>query len=330
MSIYAPSLTSLWQQLMDMGIEPAPLFARHQVAFADLADAGARAPFARIDALLAEATELSGDVMLRAREAEYVNAAQMGALGFAWLASDTVRRALIRLERFVRVVNTRCTVDLREVGSELRLRVELSAPSLNAWMWDSGSLTGVTRATRIIAGTGWAPVWVALPHPAPGRDRYLEEYCRCPVRYDADGTVICFDARQVDETLPGSSAQLAQLNDHAAVKYLAHLDKTDVVSRAKASILNRLGEGTAIEPEIAGDLNVSPRSLSRRLASDGISFRSLVSEVRKELAEQYLGDPSLTMTEISYMLGFAEVSSFSRAYRRWHGEPPSAARRSHS
>ncbi len=330
MSIYAPSLTSLWQQLEDIGIEPGPLFERHHVSFADLADAGARAPFERIDALLAEATELSGDVMFRAREAEYVHAAQMGALGFAWLASDTVRRALARLERFVRVVNTQCRIELHEAGAELHLRFGLSAPSLNAWMWDSGSLTGITRATRFIAGPGWTPSWVALPHPAPGSNRYLENYCRCPVRYDADGTVICFDARQVDETLSGSSAQLAQLNDHAAVKYLAHIEKEDVVSRVKAAILNRLAEGTAIEREVARDLNLSRRSLARRLASDGSSFRSLLTEVRRELAEQYLGDPTLTMTEISYMLGFAEASSFSRAYRRWHGGAPSAARRSRS
>ncbi len=327
MSVYAPSLTSLWRQLEEYGIEPQPLFEKHQVSRADLVDPTARAPFARVDALLAEATELSGDIMLSARQEEYGHPAQNGALGFAWLASVTMRRALRRLERYVRLVNTRYRVDASEVGRELRLDVQLTAPSANTWIWDSGTLAGVTRATRFIAGPGWNPLWVSLPHPAPGQDRYLEEYCRCPVRYEAETTTICYDADEVDETLPGSSAQLAQLNDHAAVQYLANLERNDIVSRVKAAILDRLGEGTAIEAEIAGDLHMSVRSLHRRLTSEQTSFRTLLLELRQELALQYIRDPSLSLTEISYMLGFAEPSSFSRAYRRWNGESPSTARK---
>mgnify|MGYP001946743321 CR=1 FL=1 len=71
---------------------------------------------------------------------------------------------------------------------------------------------------------------------------------------------------------------------------------------------------------------VSGRTLQRRLAEEGTSFRTLLLEVRRELAERYISDPHMPLAEISYMLGFADSSSFSRAFKRWTGEPPALFR----
>jgi AraC-like DNA-binding protein len=75
-------------------------------------------------------------------------------------------------------------------------------------------------------------------------------------------------------------------------------------------------------------MNTSIRNLNRKLSNEGTSFKTLMMEIRRELAEQYISDSTLTLTEISFLLGFSEVSSFSRAYRRWEGQSPSAARKS--
>jgi len=75
-------------------------------------------------------------------------------------------------------------------------------------------------------------------------------------------------------------------------------------------------------------LNMSSRNLARKLADEGQSFKGLLTEVRRELAEKYIRDRSLTLTEISFLLGFAEMSSFSRAYKGWSGSSPSAHRQS--
>jgi AraC-like DNA-binding protein len=72
---------------------------------------------------------------------------------------------------------------------------------------------------------------------------------------------------------------------------------------------------------------MTPRNLHRKLQKEGTSFKGLLTEVRKELAKQYIQDRSKTLTEISYLLGFSEASSFSRAYKGWTGHAPSEARR---
>ena len=72
---------------------------------------------------------------------------------------------------------------------------------------------------------------------------------------------------------------------------------------------------------------MSTRNLNRKLSAQNTSFKALLLEIRSELANQYINDDTLTLTEISYLLGFSEISSFSRAYKRWTGHSPSDARR---
>ena len=100
------------------------------------------------------------------------------------------------------------------------------------------------------------------------------------------------------------------------------------VRPVKTAILENLGEGGICETVVAESLHMSTRNLHRKLNSVDTSFKTLLLETRSELANQYINDASLTLTEISYMLGFSEISSFSRAYKRWTGQSPSAARKS--
>ena len=69
-------------------------------------------------------------------------------------------------------------------------------------------------------------------------------------------------------------------------------------------------------------MNMSTRTLQRRLQEEGVSFQQLLERTRRELALQYLGQPQLTLFEIACMLGFADPSNFFRAFKRWFGLPP--------
>ena len=94
----------------------------------------------------------------------------------------------------------------------------------------------------------------------------------------------------------------------------------------QSRLIQRLPAGELDQNAVARSLNISLRSMQRKLKEEGTSFRRLVDETRRQLAEQYLKDSTLVVSEIAYLLGFAEVSSFSRAFRRWTGHAPRAAR----
>ncbi|HEX7028891.1 MAG TPA: helix-turn-helix transcriptional regulator, partial [Gammaproteobacteria bacterium] len=84
--------------------------------------------------------------------------------------------------------------------------------------------------------------------------------------------------------------------------------------------------GKISESEIAGALNVSTRTLHRKLQSEGLNINMLLDETRKELAIHYLENSTLTIGEIAYLLGFSEPANFSRAFRRWTNTTPHAYR----
>ena len=77
-------------------------------------------------------------------------------------------------------------------------------------------------------------------------------------------------------------------------------------------------------PDVAAELDVHPRTLRRRLAEEGTSFRALLNEARSTVAVDLLRNVGLTVEEVSTRLGYTEVSTFSHAFKRWYGVAPSA------
>jgi AraC-like DNA-binding protein len=94
----------------------------------------------------------------------------------------------------------------------------------------------------------------------------------------------------------------------------------------KAVLIDMLPSGEATEETLAASLNVSRSSLQRRLRKEGTTYRAILQEVRCNLAERMLQDGSKTLNEISFLLGFADLSAFSRAFKRWTGMAPSKYR----
>ena len=103
-------------------------------------------------------------------------------------------------------------------------------------------------------------------------------------------------------------------------------NQSDIVSQVKKAIIHDLPSGTPSEENIAKLVLLSNRTLQRRLSDENTNFRSLVLEVRRELAQKYLADKAMPLAEISYMLGFSDTSSFSRAFKKWTGDPPAVFR----
>jgi len=327
MSVFAPALGALWRQLEGYGIDPAPLFRNEGIDPEVIFDAGARVPMDRYQRLDEKAAELSGDPYFSLRGAEYFRPAHLGPLGFAWLASSTLRTAFQRLSRYARVIQEKLSVELSEDRQYFYVHIDAHIPLLNETIREDGQLAALVKLCRTIAGRQFNPVRVGFRQQQPPQTAYHYELFRCPIEWGADRTVAVLNVADVDRRLTGSNDQLAKLNEHIVVKYLAHSAKQDTVNRVKAAIIDGLANGSVSEASVAEQLHMTPRNLHRRLQKENTSFKLLLTEIRKELAQQYIQDRSKTLTEISYLLGFSEASSFSRAYKGWTGHAPTEARR---
>ncbi len=326
MSVFAPTLVILWRTIESYGIDPAPLFAAEGIKVKLPIDPGARVPFVKIDRIRAKTAKLTGDEAFGLRAASVYVPSQLGALGYAWQASLTLRKACSRLQRFGRVVNDNAIVRVEDKDGCMVVTLKLDVPSECEAVRDDSVLSMVTMMCRLVSGDFFRLQAVNFKHPEPRDIKPYFEYFGCQLNFDQDENQLLIPLSLADELLAGANPELAMLNDQVVTRRLALLDRNDIVARVQSELLDQLPNGNVSDDSVAASMYMSVRTLHRKLTNADSNFRTLLVETRRNLAEQYIMDNSLTLTEISLLLGFSEPSSFSRAYKSWTGTAPSEAR----
>lgn len=169
---------------------------------------------------------------------------------------------------------------------------------------------------------------VELRQPEPANREPYHAVFRAPVHFDAADDRLCItDVAWQEPTVNGDAALVALLEDHARIlAQRPSAPATGFTEDVKLAITSTLAEGSTAEA-VARQLNVSVRTLQRKLITSGTTFRDLSESVRGQLAEGYLNDPRVSVSEVAVLLGFSEQSAFNRAFRRWTGESPGRWRR---
>lgn len=325
-TIFAPALDLTCKVLKSCGIDPEPLLQAQNIDPASIGDPNARISKKAINAAWNTAESFISEPGFGLRAADYLHPSHLGALGYAWLASTSLRTALNRVSRYVHFVADDIEVDLDESADLFTVTVAESGKSdRSAWASDS-SLAILVALCRMNYGDRLTPVSVEFHHGTPEDTGAYFGYFRCPVLFGRDADRINLPLEAVDEKLPSANPQLAQLSDQVMIQTLGRLSKERIVPRVKSIIIDLLPSGNVSDEQVAAELNMSTRALQRKLNRKETTFKQLLTEVRQELADKYIRNNQLSLTEISFMLGFSEVSSFSRAFKRWTGESPSEYR----
>ncbi len=164
---------------------------------------------------------------------------------------------------------------------------------------------------------------VYFQHPAPGDISEFKNIFRCTLRFNQAHNTLIFKKSYLDYKLPRRSPYLYKLLikhiETLSRKLLPSISFTDAVTRALES---QLSKDKVDAENIASKMNMSRHTLYRRLKSEGISFHDLLDEVREDKAYTYLDKGKHSLSEIAFLLGFSELSAFSRAFKRWTGMPP--------
>ena len=325
-TIFAPAMDLTWKVIESYGCDPAPLFESQHIDVRKISDPNARASKTGLNAVWAEAVKLIDDPSIGLRTAEFLHPSHMGALGYAWLASTSLRTALNRLSRYVHFIADNVEVDLEESNGNCGITVrEGDVNHRMSWASDS-SLAILITLCRTNYGDSLNPVSVDIQHAEPRNPGNYFSLFKCPVRFGQEVDRITLKSEELDKKLPSANPQLAQLGDQVMIQTLARLSKERIVPRVKSVIIYLLPSGNVNDEMVAEALNMSTRALQRKLQKKETTFKQLLTEIRQELADKYIRNNQLSLTEISFMLGFSEVSSFSRAFKRWTGESPSEYR----
>jgi len=115
--------------------------------------------------------------------------------------------------------------------------------------------------------------------------------------------------------------------DQIASAALAHAPSPNALAATVAAKIEAALPGDVSADAIANALKMSARTLQRRLEDEGRSYSSVLDEVRATVAKKLLANPSLALAEIAFRVGFSDLATFSRAFKRWTGAPPGTYRR---
>jgi len=254
---------------------------------------------------------------------------KLGAFYYLMASSEAVSPAIDMVTRYdffmnegIRVRQKRTSlfsVDYDYVGLERRL----DRHQIEFWV------TCMLRLCRHLTRLDLIPTSVQFAHPHEGDISEMESYFGIHISFEAQKDSLSFDARVAD--LPLVTAD-PYLNRILRSYYQESLDQQrrayeSLRVRVENAIVPRLPHGTAAIGNIASDLGMSTRTLSRRLADDGLTFTGILDDLRSDLARRYLPNRTLSISQIAWLLGYKELSSFVHAFQRWTGRTPTEVRR---
>jgi AraC-like DNA-binding protein len=274
------------------------------------------------------AEEATGDPCFGLDVGQQVRGVALHAVGYAWLASATLRDAMVRLARYTRVLSDFWRAELRDEPHGLRfILVTPVAMDMRPLSRHDAVLSGIVKLCRITYGESFAPLEVAVKRERTTGTQRFEEWFRAAIVWGAPQPSLLCRREDLARPLVTTNPDIVLSSERLVTDYLARLDRDDVVARVKRELLNSFPAGTPPQASTARALGMSTRTLHRRLYEEGTSFVDLLDETRRELAAAYIRRSDYAVGEVAYLLGFAETSSFNRAFRRWTGMSPSEFRR---
>ncbi|MHA6493853.1 AraC family transcriptional regulator [Pseudomonas borbori] len=315
-------------QALEMGgVDCRSIFAELGLDYLALEDPDARFPQDGMTRLWQRAVELSGNPAIGLNMAKVVRPASFHVVGYALMSSRTLKEGFARLVRYQRIIGEGADLSFRATPSGYELVLAIHGDRLPpARQSIEASLAYALAFCRWMTGKPIRPQQILFQGPPPADLEPFQQVFQAPLKFNAAYYALVFDRAEMEMSLPTANESLAQLHDRFAGEYLARFSESRVTHQARQVMCRLLPQGEPKRETVAQALHLSQRTLQRRLQDEGTSFQHLLDDTRRELAEQYLAQPKLTLLEVAYLLGFADPSNFFRAFRRWFSITPSEYR----
>jgi len=309
------------------GADRGELLAGTGITTAILADPDARISYGQFSVLEANALRLTNNPALGLEFGRNVHLSHLGLLGLAIMSSPNAGAALEVALRYYRQLAPGWDLALRIEGSSafITARETISRGALRPFATEAllGGLYGLSnqvlaRKLPIIA--------VRLNYPRPAHyEKYLD-ITGGPILFDEPVTETEFEASILAEPIVGSDPITAKLAEQYIATEAARGGTVGGLVAQVRRVLAEHGHGRPDPDEVARALQTSTRSLRRGLQQMGTSFQALLDEARRARAEEWIRGSNMKLQQIAEQLGFSDVRSFRRAFKRWTGRSPNTLR----
>jgi AraC-like DNA-binding protein len=244
------------------------------------------------------------------------------AAGYLALTSKNLRETIDSINKYLKLFTDNGSVKLIEDNEFSRVSVDLSGGcQTNRQHTDFWQTFFYRYITSII---GWElPVKEAgFRHDKPSDTTAYDQVFKCQLKFNQKENYFCFPSVYLDYQTISSDTAMHKVHEMQAVQQLHALTEVGILNKVKKAVFESLPAKDIELQHIADLLNLTPRTVQRNLASEGTTFKKLVDDARKDYTLAEIEGTEFTVAEIAYRLGYKDLSSFYRAFKRWTGMTP--------
>jgi AraC-like DNA-binding protein len=294
-----------------------------------LDDPSIRVPEEVTDTAWRLAATLTRDDALGIHLVESLPRGALDLIEYALRSSPSLENGLDRLARYGRLLSDRVALRTHRQGESLLFLVHDTAAMPLHPARAEFALAVALKLARDSTGTDITPVRVCFAHPAPADTADHRRFFHSGVRFDAGSSSMSLSAADSARPMREADAALAGIIRRRLENALGDRDRSSagaMSTRVRRMVVEHLGRSALTLDAVATTLAVSRRTLTRRLAEEGASFRQILDDVRRDFARALLQDRSLSIGDIAFFLQYSEPAAFHRSFRRWTGQTPQAFR----
>lgn len=255
------------------------------------------------------------------------NVATFGIWGFALRTSRSLSEAVQSALRYLPLSTAYCRLAIFFDQHEYGITADSSdiPQHLRQFLLERDTATAIHLFDEL-ALSGLRVLRLEFEGRAPAYADRIEELSGIVPRYECPRNAIVLRRQDAERPLPMFDAHLVRLLEEQCRLQLERRQVAGITGQVRQLLLGSTGLVSSLE-EVASQLAIAPRSLRRRLAEEGTSFRHLVDAERGQLAVQLLAGTEMKLDEMALQLGYGDTASFTRAFRRWFGQSPSEYRK---
>jgi AraC-like DNA-binding protein len=254
---------------------------------------------------------------------------EIGLFYYVIASADTLLESLLRAARYTAVANDGIDLKIKE-ENKLRVRLSYSGVARHTDVhqiefW----IASLIRICRKLTDRNLKPLQIRIRHDRTGKTAEIEKLIDGKVEAGADVDEIVFPKDSAEYPIVSADTYLNRLCAQFCEETLARLGRRSDLPlkvRVENAIGTLLPHRKVDIAAVAEQLGIGSRTLARRLASDDHSFSEIFNGLRFALANRYLTESALQISEIAWLLGYSEVASFTHAFQRWSGTNPQTAR----
>lgn len=249
---------------------------------------------------------------------------QLGLLGYAASAANTLGEALLQLQQFQQLVYQIDPVQLQVQDglATLQWHTTVGDPGQRV---DETAIAALLSCTRELLGPAApkGPLRMSFVNPPCASEQAYIDTFACLPQFQAATISIALPAHLLQAGLAKPDPALLDILDQQAALLLEQIPGTDPFEHElRRALTAAIAGGDPSLQRVAASLHCAPRTLQRKLSQRGLNFQKILDDSRQQLAQRYLQDRSIPLSEVALLLGYSEQSAFTRAFKRWSGQSP--------